>query len=186
MHGRLKRLGIALVAAGGLLCGICLEGCGFSIQTKNFTDFSIRSFNGRSFGSRAVSETIQKTYAATRVRTLRLHDELGAIEVRPIEDDRDEIRIEATKTAEGRRLSKAELRELLTKVKITACLDGDTLVIDTGYDPTEFPEAAKATVSFVLSVPQRLALDLRSYASPVSTIGPGSDVTMLTSGKILQ
>jgi len=131
--------------------------------------------------SDGVSETFQKTYTAVKVKTLRVRDEMGAIEIKPEEDGKDEIQIEATKTLAGGDLSASDLKKLLPRVKIVAHLDGDALVVEAEHEKTDFPANVNATVAFVISVPKRLALDLRTDNSPISATGAEGGITLRTS-----
>jgi len=128
-----------------------------------------------------VSETYQKTYTAVKVKTLRVRDEMGAIEIKPEEDGKDEIRIEATKTLEGGDLSASDLKKLLPNLKIVAHLDGDALVVEAEHEKADLPNNVNATVAFVISVPKRLALDLRTDNSPISATGAEGGITLRTS-----
>ncbi len=181
MYGKRSRLRILLAVAGGLFGALWLGGCAFSYHHEEPATLSAPHSGGSGSHTVGVSETFRKTYAAGKVKTLRVRDEMGAIEVRPVGEDRDEIRIEATKTVQGGRLSEADLRALLAKVQITAHLDGDTLVVEASHEQDGFPEEVSANVGFILEVPKRLALDLRTDNSPITATGSEGGVTLRTS-----
>lgn len=171
---------------GGLWGAFGLAGCSFtwhesgpSIKTSIPSQFD----SGK---SERASETYRKTYAALKVKTLRVRDEMGAIEIKPVEEGKDEIRIVATKTVEGSSLPASDLKKLLLKVKITAHLDGDALVIEAAHDKDGFPDNASATVAFVIAVPTRLALDLRTDNSPITATGSSGGVTLRTSNGAIE
>lgn len=171
---------------GGLSAAIGLTGCSFAWESRDASGPAATSERVSSGRSRSVSETFRKTYAALKVKTLRVRDEMGAIEIKPVEEGRDEIRIEATKTVEGSRFSDADLKKLLTKVKITAALDGDALVIEADHVKDDFPDNISATVAFVIAVPKRLALDLRTDNSPITATGSAGGVTLRTSNGAIE
>lgn len=172
MAGRCNRLRFLLIGLGGLWCAFGLAGCSvFSVISNVDGDDSGAPSSSkpiRSRASAAVSETFQKTYTAQKVKTLTVRTEMGAIEIKPAEEGKDEIRIEATKTVEDRDLSLADLKKLLSKVKIVAHLEGDSLVVEADHETDGFPDNANATVAFVISVPKRLALDLRTDNAPIT------------------
>jgi hypothetical protein len=174
MAGKNNSVRLLLLGLSSLWAGTALTGCAFTSHSSSGSSFTTSGApRTASVKDSRARETFQKTYAAVKVNTLRVRDEMGAIEIRPIEDGKDEIRIEATKSVEGVRLSEADLKKLLSKVQITAHLDGDTLVIEAEHETEGFPENADATVGFVIAVPTRVALDLRTDNSPITA--PGSD-----------
>ena len=177
MAARSNGLRFVLLGMGGLSAAIGLTGCSFVWESRDASVPATTSGRVSSGRSRSVSETFRKNYAALKVKTLRVRDEMGAIEIKPVEEGRDEIRIEATKTVEGSRFSDADLKKLLTKVKITASLDGDALVIEADHVKDDFPDNVSATVAFVIAVPKRLALDLRTDNSPITATGSAGDAT---------
>lgn len=187
MRGRSRGIKHLLFGLGGLLTALSLSGCSFTRIVADFDDRSDTPAKQIAKGADAgVSETFQKTYAAQKVSTLRVRDEMGAIEIKPGDDDRDEIRIEATKTVTDRDLSEADLKKLLPKVKIVAHLDGDALVVEADHETEGFPQNAHANVAFVISVPKRLALDLRTDNSPISATGSEGGVTLRTTNGAIE
>ena len=183
MAGKSKGLRSLLFGMGSLWAALGLCGCSITshINIDNGHTPSKRSIPGT---SARVSETFRKTYAAGKVKTLRVRAERGAIEIKPVEEGRDEIRIEATKTVQGSRLSEQDLKKMLSKVRITASLDGDALVIEAQHDKDGFPDSVCATVAFVISVPKRLALDLRTDNSPVSAVGEDGSVAVRSARRL--
>ena len=110
MVGRSNGLRLLVTGIGGLWIAVGLSGC-VSVSSQFSSDGDTRSPSKRTVSDKGagVSETFQKTYKAVKVKTLRVRDEMGAIEIKPEEDGKDEIRIEATKTLEGGDLSASDL-----------------------------------------------------------------------------
>ena len=191
MVGRNKGLRFLLLGIGGLWAGFGLSGCSaFQISSgiRSSDDRDGLSSSNRipTNANAGVSETFSKNYTALKVNTLRVRDEMGAIEIKPVAEGKDEIRIEATKTVQGSRLSNSALKALLAKVKIVAHLEGDALVIEADHETDGFPDGATATVAFVIAVPKRLALDLRTDNSPITATGSDGGVTLRTSNGAIE
>ncbi len=186
MAGRTNGLKFLLIGIGGLWGAFGLTGCSFTWHDGGSTVTPLRSGRNGTGHSTGVSETFQKTYTAVKVKTLRVRDEMGAIEIKPVDEGRDEIRIEATKTVEGSSLSEADLKKLLSKVKIVAHLEGDALVVEAEHEKDGFPDNVSATVAFVIAVPKRLALDLRTDNSPITATGSEGGVTLRTSNGAIE
>ena len=190
MAGTNKGLRFLLLGMGGLWVLLGLTGCSaFQLSSE------IRGAGGpgglsskrtHSDANAGVSETFQKTYTALKVKTLRVRAEMGAIEIKPSAEGKDEIRIEATKTIQGSSLSDSDLKTLLSKVRIVAHLEGDALVIEADRDSNGFPDNVSASVAFVISVPKRLALDLRTDNSPITATGSDGGVTLRTSNGAIE
>ncbi|MCW3097336.1 MAG: hypothetical protein JWL77_2954 [Chthonomonadaceae bacterium] len=188
MAGRCNSLRFLLIGMGGLWCAFGLTGCSVISNLSDDSDSPAHSTSKHVVSDRSVtvSETFQKTYAALKVKTLRVRDEMGAIEIKPADESKDEIRIEATKTLEGRSLSETDLKKLLSKVRIVAHLEGDALVVEADHETDGFPDNVDATVAFVISVPKRLALDLRTDNSPITATGADGGVTLRTSNGAIE
>ncbi len=191
MIGRSNSLRFLFLGIGGLWAAFGLSGCSGVSIVSNLDDSndtvsqSGRKQNG-SGKNASFSETFQKTYTAQKVKTLRVRDERGAIEIRPAEDGKDEIHIDATKTVQGGHLSESDLKKLLSRVKIVAHLEGDALVIEAEHEIDGFPNDVNATVAFVIAVPKRLALDLRTDNSPITATGSEGGVTLRTSNGAIE
>ena len=186
MIGKSHGLRFLLIASGSLWGTFGLAGCSLTWHSHGPSDPTAIHGSFEAGKSTTASKTFQKTYAAQKVKTLRVRDEMGAIEIKPIEDGKDEIRIEATKTVEDSSLSSSDLKKLLPNIKVVAHLDGDVLVIEADHDKNGFPDSAGATVAFVISVPKRLALDLRTDDSPITATGSTGGVTLRTSNGAIE
>lgn len=186
MAGRSNGLRFLLLGIGVLWVAVGLTGCAFTWHEGRSGVTTSHSRHSDADRNTGVSETFSKTYTALKVKTLRVRDEVGAIEIKPVEDGKDEIRIEATKTVEGGSLSTSDLKTLLAKVKIVAHLEGDALVIEAEHETDGFPDNVSASVAFVISVPKRLALDLRTDNSPITATGSDGGVTLRTSNGAIE
>lgn len=187
MTRRTKGLKLLLLGLGGIGCVVGLSGCVSIISNMDGDDRPANpAARTPSSANSGVSEKFAKTYTAQKVKTLRVRDEMGAIEITPAEEGKDEIHIEATKTVAGGNLSNNDLKALLSRVKIVAHLDGDALVVEAEHEKDGFPDNVSATVGFVISVPKRLALDLRTDNSPISATGLEGGVTLRTSNGAIE
>ncbi len=117
-------------------------------------------------------ETVQKTFKAASVATLQAEDRAGSIEIRSIENGSDEIHVTAAKTIIGGD-SKKTLTGLLASVTIQADLRGDSLVLSSNY-PADFDKRnISVSIDYVVTVPQRMALDLITRSGSITVNGIG-------------
>ncbi len=122
-------------------------------------------------------QSVEKTFVATRVMTLRVVADSGDVTVEPAADGVDEIRVRAIKHVSGVRAAK-DAEPLFGLVKTTATLEGDTLLVESKPLEHALPNGVSAYVSYAISAPRRMHLNLHAASGDITVSGitGGSDI----------
>jgi DUF4097 and DUF4098 domain-containing protein YvlB len=148
----------------GLAVGPLLTGCNGHTTVR--IDGNTVEITGRQGGNEA-QETVQQRVAADQVNKLDVDTSAGNIEVRAGDEGANVIIIKAAKHITGRQ-TVAELKRYLPRVKVTQRLEGDTLIVRSEAQENELPSGVGYYVSYVVSVPKRLAVTLKTVSGDIS------------------
>jgi hypothetical protein len=160
----------ALCAAAGAALA-SLSGCVARTIHRNGVTVTVNGINASGVvGSNSATESVQKRFQAGSVSSLKADTDYGSIEIIPMESGKDEIHVQATKTVHGSDPSD-KLKTLLSSVTIQADLVNGALVL-TSTHPADFNnQNISVSIDYVLTVPPRLALALRTGSGAISVNG---------------
>ena len=119
-------------------------------------------------------ETFQKQFTAEKVRTLRVLADAGDITVTPTPEG-EVIRIKATKIISGK-LDRAKLKPYLEKLEVLAALKDGALVVESRFPNDASTQGISAYVTYSITVPKRMALDLHSASGSIKVRGIGGGI----------
>jgi DUF4097 and DUF4098 domain-containing protein YvlB len=128
-------------------------------------------------GANSAAETVQKKFLAEKVSSLKEDVNAGSIEVRTLENGQDEIHVVATKTLHGSD-SPEMLKTRLADVSVQADLLDGALVLSSKH-PADFDKKRiGVVVDYVVTVPPRLALVLRTGSGAITVSGVKGGATV--------
>ncbi|MCX6382243.1 MAG: DUF4097 family beta strand repeat-containing protein [Armatimonadetes bacterium] len=116
-----------------------------------------------------VSERFEKTFTAKEVDALKIKETDGTVQVTLAPKEQEEIGIIAEKVVTGE-TSEDMLRKNLSKIHVTAVLKERTLVVESSWEG-EKPKGINSSVSYRITVPARLMLDITTQSGDVKADG---------------
>jgi DUF4097 and DUF4098 domain-containing protein YvlB len=174
---------------GAAICGIAtLSGCVVTnmpgksgrVVTVNGATVTVNGVNVTGgIGANSAEDTVQKRFIAGSVSSLKADANTGSIEISSTEAGSDEIHVQATRTIHGSD-SVETLKPLLADVSVQAELVNGALVLSSKH-PADFDKRnISVSVDYVVTVPQRLALDLRTGSGAITVHGIKGDARLHT------
>lgn len=120
-------------------------------------------------GGNEATETVQKTFIAAKVVTLQVDGQVGsiAVQARP---GTEEIHIEAGKSIRGSD-SVEQLKALLPAITVSSSMTGSSLILSSAYPADYSKRNLNVSVSYIITVPPRIALNLRSASGAIMFSG---------------
>jgi DUF4097 and DUF4098 domain-containing protein YvlB len=167
-----KLLMISFCAAASCVFA-SLTGCVVTTTSRGRNNTTVK-INGVTVSggtsANSAEETVQKRFKAESVRSIQSTTDSGSIRVLPVESGPDEIRVQATKTLHGAE-SADTLKSLLAEVTVQAELVNGALVLS-AKNPADFEKRnISVVIDYVVTVPPRLAVDLRTGSGAISVRG---------------
>ncbi len=126
--------------------------------------------------SSEVRETTQKLFKADRIKTVKVLSEVGDITILT-DSTQQNVKINAEKIVRGS-ASEAALQQELSRLKPTAHLEGDTLVLETQMTPLSAHR--QGFVNYTLMLPRSLAVRLQNASGDVNVSDLHSSVWVKT------
>ena len=156
-------------AAGAILAS--LAGCVTTTTNRNGVTVTVNGVNiSSSIRANSAADTVQKKFIAKSVSSLQSDGSAGSISVLTDETGQNEVHVQATRTLHGSD-SAETLKTLLTDVTVQADLVNGALVLSSKH-PADFEKRnVSVTIDYVVTVPQRLALDLKTVSGSITVRG---------------
>ena len=126
---------------------------------------------GLDYGGDRVHETTRQTMVAAGVRSIRVENVAGAIEITA--SNTNQIAIQATKSGND--------TDAIARTHVDISRDGDEVSVQTRYDNEGggwFSPHNGASVSYVIRVPARVDLSVRNVSGSVHATGASANVSI--------
>lgn len=131
--------------------------------------FALTACVDSGYGGDRVHETARNSMAAAGIRSISIENVAGPITVRASNTDR--INIETTKSAND--------TAAISSTHVDIARNGDELTVQTRYEQDGwFSHHNGASVSYIVTLPANVDLDVRNVSGSVSSAGSSADVSI--------